>query len=812
MPLKALISPKLVDSAFIFLQALYLIRYPLLIFVLIAAFMPATIYFFLKTLMANLYDLEGFLPTFWFSLSAFLLSFSTATALKLTLLYGGERIEFDADTRRRLSDRSTKYALSSLFFFVSIILTGVLISGVFIFSYNSPSDGDSVLPRQIAGTLAGFFAAIVLLLLADVLQRLINRKSNAESLDRFLFPFRNPLAAWANRSEYFHRLSNRVFRPSFLERHFRVVPTYLGRGYLRYKDDGSVEVDEEGRASINPGHFTAVALFFFFFVVYMVVGWLIPMFARDSLHVTAISYVMILLTLLVWGLTGLSFFLDRYRFPVLLAVVPLFLLTSLPENNDYVFSVMKPKKPVAALTPADVLDKPHPLSTDSPGEDYVIVVAANGGGIQAATWTAKVLTGIEEECKRAFGDGFHGCASKIRLISSVSGGSVGAMYFANSYTRDGISRNSYREIVDKASRSSLDSVAWGLVYPDFNRSFIPFYPGTYGRGQALEARWADGDAGLTDGLSTWREGVGEGWRPATIFNATIVESGERMLISTTDICEKVIISNGTNGTHTANDKTIDECEVRGTELRSSLNPNAEIVKVATGRTGFRNFYKNGDGELDIPVVTAARLSASFPYVTPAPRAEVEDCKLRKCVHIVDGGYYDNYGMSSLMEWLNEALSYSKTRRVKHVMIVQIRGDQVGVAEARADSSPAPYYQSVAPLLTMLNVRNTGQLSHNDAELDIFRRYWETQDINIETAVFEFGRVGQDGPPLSWHLSGKEKKDVENGWQSIRCGSDEKNPWVNFRGFIESRAGRKGVPIDPVDEKCREYWAAAKSPR
>ena len=50
------------------------------------------------------------------------------------------------------------------------------------------------------------------------------------------------------------------------------------------------------------------------------------------------------------------------------------------------------------------------------------MVTAAGGGIQAAAWTAQVLTGLDEIYGKEFSD-------SIGVVSSVSGGSVGAMFF-----------------------------------------------------------------------------------------------------------------------------------------------------------------------------------------------------------------------------------------------------------------------------------------------------------------------------------------------------------------------------------------------
>ncbi len=765
-----LINAKLLDSTLIFFQALYLIRYPLLILLLVVAFMPVTLWFSLKTLLANLYDLDSFLKTFWFSLSAFLLAFSTISTLKLILLYGGERIEFDQATRETLSKKSVKYALSSIFFLMACILTAFLISGVFFFNFDN-------LWAKIAGSLAGFAASMVMLFFADVLQRLINRKSNAESLDRFLFPCRNPFANWSNRCDLLYRMSNSIFRPPFLEPYFKKTPGFLGRGYLKYKEDGSVDVDADGRAIFNPAHFTAIALFSFFFVVYVIVGWssyLFPWLTRGLLEVTAISYLMLLLTVIVWALTALSFLLDRYRFPVLLILVPIYLLASL-TSQDYVFPVKKlPTQEAAALrsdpiTPGQVLDA-TPELTGLAADDYAIVVAANGGGIQAAAWTAKVLTGIERKCRDGrFGLEFQGCAPKIRLISSVSGGSVGAMYFINSYKMGGPPDDSLDRIVANASRSSLDAAAWGLVYPDFTRSFVPFYNWSYGRGHALEDEWSKDDLNLRDGLLTWREGVKQGWRPSSIFNATVVETGERMMISTSDLCEK-------RG-------SLDECSQRANKLISTSPGLAvEPINAPYGRTSFYSFLEG----YDIPIVTAVRLSASFPYVTPAPRADINARERINYKHLADGGYYDNYGVSSLLEWLNEGLSYKTNPNLRNVLIVQIRGDQV-VGGKTDEASPKPYYQSLAPLYTLLNVRTTGQLSRNDAELEIFMRYWRTKGVNIETVIFEFPRKeNEDAPPLSWHLSSRQKTRIENAWNEISSKTDDNQAWKAFANFIEAR--------------------------
>jgi len=121
---------------------------------------------------------------------------------------------------------------------------------------------------------------------------------------------------------------------------------------------------------------------------------------------------------------------------------------------------------------------------------------------------------------------------------------------------------------------------------------------------------------------------------------------------------------------------------------------------------------------------STRFSASFPYVSPAARTNVEG----QAAHIVDGGYYDNYGVSSLVKWLDAQLE-KKDNTIKRVLIPEIRGarfgidppDSNGCSTTRAvgkdrRSNRGWFYQAFAPASTVLNVRDAGQRINNEAEL------------------------------------------------------------------------------------------------
>jgi Patatin-like phospholipase len=484
-------------------------------------------------------------------------------------------------------------------------------------------------------------------------------------------------------------------------------------------------VDETG--ALRPGHLTALFSFAVSFLIYAAIG--VNKFFRVGYPpvVPTLAALLLLILVVCWAASGLAFFFDRYRVPVMLPLFALPLLTAVMPLSDHFYQTQQ-VSPGYSAPPDEVL-----VHSDSP----VIVVATTGGGIQAAAWTARVLTGLEQAARGEFGDLF---GRSIRMISSVSGGGVGAMYFVNQY-EDGRLPLDLQPVLKQAEASSLDDVAWGVAYPDLLHVFLPVF--RIDRGQALEWAWTRA-GGVAAVLGRWRQDVWEARRPAIIFNGTLVDTGERLLIGSTRI-----------------------------GWQSDL--------------GMRNFEDLYPGA-DIKIVTAARLSASSPYVSPAARPDLPG----RQYHVVDGAYYDNYGMTTLIEWLSEALEETADRQwPKRVLVLQIRASQ-SAEDIKPDGWHGWPYQTWAPVKTMLTVRTTGQLSHNEQEFARLQQLWARRDVQIDNAVFQF--CGSR-PPFSWHLTGREKEQIEQEWQrEISAGW----AWRTVRAFL---AGSP-LPADVVERGCQ----------
>ena len=447
--------------------------------------------------------------------------------------------------------------------------------------------------------------------------------------------------------------------------------------------------------------------------------------------IPTLCIVLLLSMMLCWGLTAITFLFDRFRIPALLVLATYGTLVSVFPQGDHFFASIPTARTELPVPAATLLARRN-------GE-VAVVVAATGGGIQASAWAARVLAGIQRDSV-ACGTGFD---RALVAISAVSGGSAGAMFFLDAYdpatgALPPMSDIDSEPSVKAAEASSLDEVAFGLAYPDLVWTVAPFLKGldfnppslwngrnlTADRGTALEDAWKRTASLGTSTLLSWRDDTAGAKRPAVMFNATVVETGQRMVLGSTTVAKA--------------------------ERRSPL-------------LDFREEY----GDVDLLVATAARLSATFPYVSPPARVKRRGV-FENAVHLVDGGYYDNYGTATLVEWLDEALS-DGTATPRRIVFVQIRASPSGGFDSTGGSR-GWLFEAFQPLTTTLAVRGTGQLSHSDLHVQLLRNQYGGHVIVPVT--FEFPRrlnaeTDDVAPPLSWNLTPKDRGRLHDAWSLMR---------------------------------------------
>lgn len=183
-------------------------------------------------------------------------------------------------------------------------------------------------------------------------------------------------------------------------------------------------------------------------------------------------------------------------------------------------------------------------------------------------------------------------------------------------------------------------------------------------------------------------------------------------------------------------------------------------------------------KLDMKLWTAARLSATFPYISPAVRANWRDTGLagNPAVflghHFIDGGYHDNYGVASALDWLEAVLDeWAKdpsTLPFQRVLIIQLRVSPTGDSRY-ARSSDGYMAAFFGPLVGLFQIRNGAAYARNEAELERFMKAWRVRlqnKVHIDTVILEptFDKAlllpsdptqkqpPIEEPPLSWHLT------------------------------------------------------------
>ena len=356
----------------------------------------------------------------------------------------------------------------------------------------------------------------------------------------------------------------------------------------------------------------------------------------------------------------------------------------------------------------------------------LVMVCVSGGGSRAAAWTVRVLTELEQRIPEF---PYH-----VRVITGASGGMFGAAYYTASLPPPGDGRvdegtaelpkaksgryPSRGQLNATVRQDFLSPVTRALVGADLLRPFQPF---AYGgdRGAALEHAWSDLLGGWLDqSFADLWAGERDGWRPSLAFSPMLVEDGRQLVISNLSLRTAMV------------------------NLGREAGGAADAILSREGVEFFKLFALAGRDPAAVRrafrVSTAARMSASFPYVFPA--VPLPTAPRRR---VVDAGYYDNYGVSLAAGWLFTHIGWLK-EHVSHVAVVHVR-DGVSTGERQmlapaADTSTA--FALAAEGLTTppagLNASRTAASTfRNDNLLHLLNLFFREREMPFVTAAFEF---------------------------------------------------------------------------
>jgi hypothetical protein len=393
----------------------------------------------------------------------------------------------------------------------------------------------------------------------------------------------------------------------------------------------------------------------------------------------------------------------------------------------------------------------------------MLFVAANGGGIKAATWAAFSL-----DCVLRGGDGVDSSETRalceaitpegvnrtgtVFAVSGVSGGSMGiANFMAHEVETNGEADPGWVRTVLGDDFVS-PSIAWQL-FVETPRAFLQFSPGM-DRAEVMERSWERGwdERGVDErataaawgsdqeiasplqrGLFAMWEEFGERI-PLPLLNSTTVEDGCRVIVSPlmTDGTDSIEASQGGRN-----------C----TGIGRLDGPMPEDQLFAASRD-IRHFLCGSD----IRLSSAALASARFPWVSPSGRLPFCEANTGS-VHVVDGGYLDNSGgetIAALWEAVRgdiEARNAGLTSSCVVPYLILIDSGYGPTPESKQDDVP----ELLVPLKGFFAAASSRTIEGRNEAAQEFRRpvLGVDQDDRVATVYLRNQPSGE--APLGWTL-------------------------------------------------------------
>jgi hypothetical protein len=443
----------------------------------------------------------------------------------------------------------------------------------------------------------------------------------------------------------------------------------------------------------------------------------------------------------------------------------------------------------------------------------VVLVGAQGGGIRAAVWTALVM-----EC--IFGPGpvvgsgdvcVHGGAEPdlqrladaaddpvpVFLASGASGGSVGLAAWSarradlvqvksssatprrieGTLDRDfvapdvaGLLLNDLPHVLlawDRTDRAAMLELAWEQAW--YDRQPQALDPSARGLARGLRQTWD-----LTHANGSWTT-------PVLALNGISVEDGCRFLASAVDFTLPRQLPTDPAGIATAVDSSDDRPD--DAACRGVASPPGDAVDILPSTNELIDYLCPTE---DVPLSTAAHISARFPYVSPTGRIERRGCPSREGLvpapavsYDADGGLFDNAGSGTAVDTWRAmvplaAATERATGRCLVPVFVQIdnSGGRATISSA-ADPRPNEFFAPVGATL--------GQVSSREAYARAGAATTFGRPVSVAGQPVQIGGTdavgplwfrivlfGQPGPepPLGWSLAEETVNDMRSQLQAV----------------------------------------------
>ncbi len=374
----------------------------------------------------------------------------------------------------------------------------------------------------------------------------------------------------------------------------------------------------------------------------------------------------------------------------------------------------------------------------------MVFICVSGGGKRAALWTLTTLQTADSITQGKLMD-------NTMLMTGASGGLIGASYFRELKLRQGsgedINPYSFKHRQSIAT-DNLNPMIFSLLANDLFVGFTKFeYAGLQyvrDRGYTFEEELnIDTDSLMDKPVIAYKEDELTGKTPMMILAPTIVNDGRKLYISALPV----------------------------SYLNSDiLNfPNYNNIKL--GGIDFHGLFMN-QGSNSLRFLSALRMSATFPYISPSTTLPTEPA-----IDIMDAGISDNFGVSDAVKFLYSFKDWI-AENTSGVIFISIRDSQK-LSPISATKGSSIIDNFTQPIATVYNNFENFQDIHNDNMLGFARSWFQGSIDRIDLQYLPTSYVpilqNMDSirqhsarASLSWRLTTREKLSITetiHHWQN-----------------------------------------------
>ncbi|MGB5977104.1 MAG: patatin-like phospholipase family protein, partial [Cyclobacteriaceae bacterium] len=630
----------------------------------------------------------------------------------------------------------------------TIPLVFIMVYTIQVIVYQMDYEFNTVLAilSKVSGFMAGFFLMVMLLFVYFWLtnKHLIKTDEVAKKVDEKLRRSKISRAAIMRRWRRINK--KRITVEYYLGLNFRLVEI----------PDPDVALSKEDILSVfNQHHLNSIIIQSCIFAVVLGLS-----FMADSeyIQIPAAASVLLFATIGIMFVGAISFWIRGWAFTIFLFFMIGLNVLSTFRHDQWVHQAFGLNYDTARADYLEVLNQTR-QGSDMVEEDKLhmlgilknwrqkfeapplaVFVCASGGGQRSALWTVRALQVADS---MTYGN----LMRHTVLMTGASGGLVGSAYYRELTLRQlagEIPTTNSHEYTSAIGSDLLNPVIFSLL---INEPLVrwqtfeyqnKFYPKD--RGYSFERKLNRNTGGVMNkSLEDYRVAEEEALIPVLMMTPTIINDGRKLYISSQQVSFM-----GATGP----DYLLGAAEPKGVDFR-------------------RLFYEQEAGDLSF--LTALRLSATFPYVSPnvslpsEPRLEV-----------MDAGVTDNFGITDAVRFIYNFRDWLEVN-TSGVVILSIR-DTPKKGAVRQGERTDLFETVFTPLANLYKNFDNIQDLNNDTNIE-YASSWlgvPVQMLTLEYSPLSFYfnqspelskaesgllDVPMERASLSWRLTGKEKQNI-----------------------------------------------------